>query len=186
MIYGYKRKWEKRTYFGPLAESKRLLAATASAENFAMPVKGRKLAPESRRELSAELAKCDRKLKILNRAKTIRRKSPKQAKSDRLYMADAKAFLALAENKFCRVAWLRDGEKVLATENHHVRGRHRSLKFDRRFFCPTSFSNGRWIHNNISAARALGLLAQPGEWHNAPSDDETRRIENWMREKGIF
>ena len=52
---------------------------------------------------------------------------------------------------------------------HHTRGRLGSLLCDTRFWLPVCFEHHRWIHENITAARALGLICQPGEWNTPPS-----------------
>lgn len=52
-----------------------------------------------------------------------------------------------------------------ATDIHHVRGRLGPLLTDRRYFKATCSKSHRWIHANVTLARALGLLAQPGEWN---------------------
>jgi len=122
---------------------------------------------------------------MIKRTKPIRRISPNKAKSDRLYRTISKEFLARPENSFCRVHFALTGQKIQATCIHHVRGRLGTLKFDTRWFCPTSFSNSLWPHANIEKARELGLIALNGEWHNAPDDEETAKIRAMMIEKGI-
>jgi hypothetical protein len=114
------------------------------------------------------------------------RRSAKRIKSDRLYQEAARQFRTDPANSFCRVHFALTGEKVTATCIHHIRGRHRTLKFDQRFFCPVAFQNSLWPHANIERARALGLIAQAGDWAREPHDEETARIEEWMREKGIL
>ena len=52
---------------------------------------------------------------------------------------------------------------------HHTRGRLGPLLCDTRFWLPVCFEHHRWIHENITAARALGLICQPGEWNTPPS-----------------
>lgn len=112
--------------------------------------------------------------------------SPKKAKSDRLYIAMSREWLAEAGGRFDAVANALNGTAPKATCIHHIRGRHKTLKFDKRFWCPTTMQNSLWPHANIEAARALGLIAKAGEWNCEPGDEESGRIRNWMIEKGIW
>lgn len=139
----------------------------------------------ARSEKSAAKREAYRRLKSFAR-KPIRMKSPKQAKSDRLYTLVAKEFLSRPENRMCQVEEKVHGRRLIATCVHHLRGRHRTLKFDTRFFCATNFMNSLWPHQNIEKARALGLIAQAGDWAREPGDEETERIRIWMVEKGIW
>lgn len=118
-------------------------------------------------------------------AKRIKPKSAKLAKSDRIYHAMAKDFLELPENSYCRVEFYLTGRKIPATCVHHLRGRHRTLKFDRRFWCPTSYGRSLWPHENISEARAAGLIALAGDWNKEPGDEETKRILGCMQDNKI-
>lgn len=117
--------------------------------------------------------------------KSIPRISDNKMKSDRLYRDISKEFLALPENNFCRVHFALTGQKIQATCIHHVRGRHKTLKFDTRFFCPTATKNSLWPHQNIEKARGLGLIALAGEWNKEPDDADTQLIRDLMQEKGI-
>ena len=65
-----------------------------------------------------------------------------------------------------------------ATQCHHVRGRLGPLLLDKRFWKAVSMEGHDFIHNNISKARKLGLLAMPGYWNVAPNDNETRRLKD--------
>lgn len=122
-------------------------------------------------------------LRHLNR---INRSSQKRKKSDALYRTISKPFLALPENNFCRVHFALTGQKIQATCIHHIRGRHKTLKFDTRFFCPTASKNSLWPHENIEKARTFGLIADAGDWHREPGDAETERLKEWMIDKGIY
>ena len=55
-----------------------------------------------------------------------------------------------------------------ATSIHHVRGRLGKLLSEPRFWKAVCDPCHTFIHANPSLARALGLLAQPGEWHKQP------------------
>lgn len=110
----------------------------------------------------------------------------KKARRDRLYSALSRQFRSEDGNRHCHCCVLRRLETKKATETHHIRGRHRTLRFDVRFFSPTCHGCGRWVHDHPDEARALGLLAARGDWHREPGDAETRRIEEWMREKEIL
>jgi hypothetical protein len=130
-------------------------------------------------------------VKTRQRANTAKRKpipriSPKKAKSDRIYNKMAREFMRDWPDNVCHVAWIRDGERKNATSIHHIRGRLKTLKFDKRFWCPTSAENNLWPHLNPEKARELGLLAADGDWNKAPQDAETQRLKNWMIEKGIW
>ena len=118
--------------------------------------------------------------------KPVTRISPEKAKSDRLYNAEVKTWLQEPGNMWCRVELALTGIPVRATCNHHIIGRAGTLKFDKRFWCPTSFKRNNWPHENIEKARELGLIAKRGEWNNPPKDAETERIKTWMQEQGIW
>jgi hypothetical protein len=118
--------------------------------------------------------------------KPIRKISSKKAKSDRLYNAIVKEWLAEGGGRFDVVAVKLGQPAARATCNHHIRGRHRTLKFDKRYFCPTTIEYSLWPHQNIKAARKLGLIAETGDWHRELGDAETERIKAWMIEKGIY
>jgi hypothetical protein len=111
--------------------------------------------------------------------------STKTRRGNYHYRRIADEFLAKPENNFCRVHWALTGQKIQATCIHHLRGRHKTLKYDTRYFCPTSWANSGWPHQNIERARQLGLIAQAGEWAVEPGDSETERLRQWMQEKGI-
>jgi hypothetical protein len=109
----------------------------------------------------------------------------KKQRSDRLYISLAKEFRSQPGNLHCHGCVARHVPTRASSEVHHVRGRLGTLKFDTRFFCPTCRECGRWVHANPAKARALGLLAQAGDWRRAPEDAETERIRKWMEEEGI-
>ena|SRR6185312_3771489 len=115
--------------------------------------------------------------------KAVRKVSKKKAKSDRIYNAMVKEWLS---EDYCAVALNVFGKFIPATCCHHVRGRNKTLKFDKRFWCATSFEYNLWPHQNIEKARQLGLIAQKGEWNVAPDDEETARIKAWMQEQKIW
>ena len=48
---------------------------------------------------------------------------------------------------------------------HHKRGRLGPLLLDERYWLPTCIASHDWIHANISLARSLDLIAQPGQWN---------------------
>lgn len=101
-------------------------------------------------------------------------------------MAIAKEHRRQPGNDYCRVKFALTRRVIPATHTHHIRGRLKTLKFDTRFFCHTTFENNLWPHRNPKKAQALGLIAGPGEWNVAPNDAETERIKSWMIEKGIW
>src|ERR1017187_4304184 len=110
------------------------------------------------------------------RQKPIKKVSTKKQKSDRLYNAIAKEHRQLPGNDYCRVEFALTGRVIPATHCHHIRGRLKTLKFDTRFFCHTTYENNLWPHRNPEKAQVLGLIAGPGEWNVAPDDDETAKI----------
>ena len=119
--------------------------------------------------------------------KPIRFVSNVKANSDRLYNAMVKEWLhndgyGLQD----MIAYQRMTPIHVATCCHHERGRLNTLKFDKRFWCPTTAENSLWPHQHIAEARKLGLIAEDGDWHKAPDDAETAKIKNWMKEKGIW
>lgn len=61
--------------------------------------------------------------------------------------------------------WTLPKKEHEATDIHHVRGRAGPLLTDRRHFKATCRNAHDWIHAQPSLARALGLLAQPGQWN---------------------
>lgn len=58
--------------------------------------------------------------------------------------------------------------RIRSEEIHHVRGRIGRLLNDQRFWLAVSTAGHNWIHNNMDAARGLGLLCQKGQWNNVP------------------
>ena len=126
------------------------------------------------------------KVKVVKR-KPVRQVSKKKAKSDRLYNAMVKEWLA--EGRVCNVyaALLPKANIccVTATQCHHKRGRLGTLKFDKRFWLPVCGQGHQFIDANRKKAITYDLLAGPGEWHVAPKDAETERIKEWMRANGI-
>ncbi len=120
------------------------------------------------------------------RQNPIKKVSTKKQKSDRLYMAIAKEHRKQPGNNFCRVEFALTGRVIPATHTHHIRGRLKTLKFDTRFFCHTTYENNLWPHQNPEKAQALGLIGGPGEWNVAPNDAETARIKDLMIEKGMW
>lgn len=110
----------------------------------------------------------------------------RKRRSDRLYKEICVDFFADPANQYDRIELALTGAKIPANHVHHIRGRHLTLKFDMRFFCPTSAKNDLWPHNNIAAARKLGLIAEAGDWNREPHDQETLRLRDLMLEKGIL
>jgi hypothetical protein len=109
----------------------------------------------------------------------------RKQRSDALYREIAEEFLALPENRWCRVEMALIGERIEATAIHHIRGRFSTLKYDNRFFCPVNTRNALWPHEHIEEARRLNLIAAVGDWKMPPKDAETDRIYRLMQEKGI-
>ena len=135
------------------------------------------------RQAFAPLSKIADALAAVPKRKPVRRVSAKKAKSDRLYNKMVRRWLA--EPKPCAVMRARREPLLDATQCHHKFGRTGTLKFDKRFWIPVSAEGHAWIDANRAKAVVIGLLGGPGEWHVVPDDPETRRIRDWMREKGL-
>ena len=88
------------------------------------------------------------------------------------YRARVKVFLKMPENQFCWCCFWRGVSKVRrATNVHHSHGRgyHLELLLIEYLWIPCcSKCHPEWIHNNIDAARDLGLYAPRGEWNRIP------------------
>lgn len=104
----------------------------------------------------------------------LRSRSPRKAKLDARYSADAAEWLP---GRRCAVF-----PSKAATQVHHVRGRLGPLLLDKRFWKGVSMEGHTWIDANRSKARKLGLLAAEGYWHVWPDDEETRRLKNLIIE----
>jgi hypothetical protein len=104
----------------------------------------------------------------------IRRRSARMAKLTTHYNAEVAAWLP---GRRCAVF-----PAKAATQNHHKRGRLGTLLLDKRFWIAVSQEGHDFIHNNVSKAMKLGLLAAKGYWHVWPDDEETRRLKNVILE----
>ena len=123
----------------------------------------------------------------IRQRKPIRKKSSKQAKSDRLYNAQAKKYLFNdGIGRMDMVALALQQGAIKATCVHHKRGRLGTLKFDERFWIPTTMQNSLWPHTHINEARRKKLIANQGDWHLEPGDWETKRIRMWMGDNGLY
>ncbi len=122
----------------------------------------------------------------LKSRKPVKKISRKKAKSDRIYLKMSREWLAEGGGRLDAIAMALKQPAKKATCIHHKVGRLGTLKFDKRFWCPTTLQNSLWPHQNIEKARELNLIAKAGEWCNAPDDAETQRLKTWMMEKGIW
>lgn len=78
--------------------------------------------------------------------------------------------LYLAKHPFCeccRLIFGFDVEAREATSLHHQKGRAGWLLVDCRWFKSTCSDCHRFIHENPTIARSLGLLAKAGNWNKA-------------------
>lgn len=198
-LYGYKKKWKKRLdlRYGEQVEVSKVPAGGSTLRALAKKLRRLVTAPKYPYFAPADFTpsqkreffnrKVEAALKSLPSETLARRRfkpvSDKKRKSDRLYLKLSREWL---KDTIDEVALMRDLPRCVATCVHHIRGRLGTLKFDKRFWCPTTMENGLWPHRNIAEARKLGLLAQAGDWNRAPQDAETARIREWMREKGIL
>ena len=84
----------------------------------------------------------------------------------------------LAQNRACKPSLLLEDRARLvpSSDIHHLRGRHRTLLIDKRFFCPTSRKWHDWIDAHPDEARKYGFLCERGDWHREPGDAETERL----------
>lgn len=95
--------------------------------------------------------------------KRVNQVSDKQRARNRAYNARVKVWKL--ENPQCRACRVL-GEKVNPTEDcHHKRGKLGKLLMDERHWIPMCRMHHDWIRDNPNLARALGLLAQPGQWN---------------------
>lgn len=113
-------------------------------------------------------------------AKRIRSVSKSKASEHRLYVAEARAFVAaaVARGETCRVveeiAMLRDGHRyghpisAKLSEVHHTRGRLAGLLREQRFWIPVSKQGHRFIHSNIEYSRKRGWICAAGDWNKQP------------------
>lgn len=98
----------------------------------------------------------------------IRSRSARMTKLTAYYNQEAAAWLP---GRRCAVF-----PAKAATQVHHKRGRIATLLLDKRFWIAVSAEGHDFIHNNVSKAMKLGLLAAKGYWNEAPDDAETRRL----------
>lgn len=104
---------------------------------------------------------------LLKPKKKIRRFTSKREAMKRIYAIRRRDFLI--ENPWC--AWgLKQTPpvRIRAEEVHHTRGRIGRLLIEEKFWVGVSKAAHRWIHDNIDAARGLGLICQKGQWNNIP------------------
>ena len=148
MIHGYKKKWPRRSYIGPLAKIQRDVAKTIR-----------------------------RKLKVPARVyrKPIARRSPERRRQDRIYNARVKAFLARPENSFCWCCAAKNPYALMnrepSTNVHHKHGRgwRGELLLVEELWVPCCTPcHPAWIDANRDEARRLGLLAPRGQYNRMP------------------
>lgn len=99
-----------------------------------------------------------------NRRFAIRRESRTRAVTTARYR---KVVAAWKVGRVCAFPKCRQ----VATSCHHVRGRIGRLLLDERFWVPVCRVHHARIHARPAEARALGLLAQPGQWNTVPKED---------------
>jgi hypothetical protein len=106
----------------------------------------------------------------LNRYKRFRfvaRRTVERADQERLYRTRVKAWLALPENRWCRVYLLLLSRRVPATQCHHYQGRRGRLLLYEPFWIPVSWEGHRWIDEHRERARELGLLCPLGRYNSS-------------------
>ncbi len=90
------------------------------------------------------------------KAQAYRRRQP-------LYLAENPHCVACAKLK--TVLPFTDDRQHRSESIHHVHGRLGPLLLDERHWLPVCAASHDFIHRNPAIARALGLLAQPGQWN---------------------
>ena len=107
------------------------------------------------------------KRRTLKRYRSVRRVSKRRASEKTKYRALREEFLL--NHPWCEYHLKMNPQRfVPATEVHHTRGRAGSLYLDTRFWIALSAVGHDWVHNNMEAARQLGLLCERGQW-NTPA-----------------
>ena len=152
-LYGYKRK----TRLAPwkVAENE---AATRRAKRG-----GRAIVSENQRRVEAWKNRPKRQ-------KPVARVAAHKVAEQRAYKRRVPHYLR--ENPVCvacprmvGLAAVVDGKPHRSESVHHKRGRLGKLLLDERHWLPCCLQSHDWIHANISLARSLDLIAQPGQWN---------------------
>lgn len=135
----------------------------AAAEHFA-------LARQQYKEAKRAAAATERIIATRKQPKRIAQRSASQKLRTAEYLAARRPFLAKRPNceacpKMTGANPLVDAKPHPATDIHHKRGRLGKLLLDERHWLPCCKQAHDWIHRNPALARALNLLAQPGEWN---------------------
>lgn len=108
--------------------------------------------------------------------KFIRSMSASRADRMKEYAKAKRQFLR--ENPKCQRAGCRSKAKDL----HHKRGRAGTLLTDTRHFAALCRTCHNWVGENIAAARAEGLICEPGLW-NTPDKTSNEHSNNQSRSR---
>lgn len=95
--------------------------------------------------------------------KRVNAMSEKRRIENREYMKLRRVFLK--GKPLCPIALALWGERLPATEIHHIRGRAGSLLVDTRFWLPVSRKGHDWVEANRPEAVKRGWLAGAGDWN---------------------
>lgn len=117
--------------------------------------------------MGAEVLGKEKRMAFLKPKKKIRRFTSKREALKRIYAIRRRDFLI--EHPWC--AWgLKQNPpvRIRSEEIHHTRGRIGRLLTEEKYWLAVSAAGHDWIHNNMDAARRLGLLCQKGQWNLMP------------------
>lgn len=92
------------------------------------------------------------------RARRLKTRSAGYESRMRVYRERVKLFLK--RHPWCEVYPL-----LPSTQNHHERGRLKSLLLDERFWHAVSMAGHEWIGAHPDEARKRGLLCEKGKWN---------------------
>jgi hypothetical protein len=181
-LYGYKKKYASRTYFGPLAEKKKQLCEQNADTSNHSPAGKNGVAVKSFSSIRRTPIKRHFKPKPTNG--TANQTSPKprtwlrpfsKRRSIVSQLYNMLRGFYLAQNPMCCVK-----SDSSADDIHHCRGKNATLMLDWRFWKAVSRKVHNWIGDNPNEAREAGLLCAWGEWNTAPDDDRTRELKDIM------
>ena len=117
--------------------------------------------------MASKVVEPDQRMAEMKTRKSIRKFTSKREAMKRQYARLRRDFLI--DHPWCE--WgLRQKPpiRIRSEEIHHTRGRIGKLLNDQRFWLAVSTAGHNFIHNNMDAARGLGLLCQKGQWNNIP------------------
>ena len=184
MIYGYQKKWLRRTYLGPDAEAKPDARKSGKATR---RVTNRGMVKKAKQPGSVDGNACKSALWKIAFPATVKTDLNTHTKEDkRLYRIEAKAAVkaAVKAGAICPVVEaikeLREGSRYgwpicdRINEVHHKFGRMGDLLRWQPGWLLVSKAGHRWIHSNIAEARRRGWIAPHGKWNDQNVTKETK------------